>query len=147
MRVTDEMVEAAVKQYILHGHYGTTKLGEVMRDVLAAALSHAAGQDGEQCRAASVEPDAWLYEYEHDGESDHCLSRVRFIPSWVEAKRATEHPLYLRALSRGAPEGMVLVPVEPTKEMETAHRMYGDTSDWWQAVTSAAISAQRKEGE
>lgn len=61
MRVTDEMVEAAVKQYILHGHYVTTKLGEVMRDVLAAALSHAAGQDGEQCRAASGE-DAYVIE-------------------------------------------------------------------------------------
>jgi len=38
---------------------------------------------------------AWLYENSHDGESDHYLSRSRFLPSWVAAKGATETPLYL----------------------------------------------------
>lgn len=32
----------------------------------------------------------------------------------------------------------VQVPREPTEAMETAHAMYGDTSDWWQAVVEAA---------
>ncbi len=32
----------------------------------------------------------------------------------------------------------VLVPWEPTEAMRTAHAMYADTSDWWQAVISAA---------
>lgn len=37
-----------------------------------------------------------------------------------------------------APPGYRLVPVEPTPEMETANAMYGDTSDWWNAVITAA---------
>lgn len=32
----------------------------------------------------------------------------------------------------------VQVPFVPTEAMETAHAMYGDTSDWWQAVVEAA---------
>lgn len=32
----------------------------------------------------------------------------------------------------------VMVPCEPTNAMREAYRMYGDTSDWWNAVVSAA---------
>jgi hypothetical protein len=34
--------------------------------------------------------------------------------------------------------GFAVVPVEPTQRMETAHDMYGDTSDWWNCVLEAA---------
>jgi hypothetical protein len=43
------------------------------------------------------------------------------------------------------PDGMVLVPVDPTDAMQTAHDMYGDTSDWWNAVISAVIRAAAPE--
>lgn len=35
-------------------------------------------------------------------------------------------------------DAWVQVTREPTEAMETAHAMYGDTSDWWQAVVEAA---------
>lgn len=35
----------------------------------------------------------------------------------------------------------VMVPFEPTEAMHTAHKMYVDTSDWWQAVIAAAPPA------
>ena len=41
------------------------------------------------------------------------------------------------------PEGLALVPSEPTEAMRTAHAMYGDTSDWWQAVVAAAPSPEQ----
>lgn len=44
----------------------------------------------------------------------------------------------IRAALLAAPPGWKLVPVEPTEEMETANAMYGDTSDWWNAVITAA---------
>lgn len=31
-----------------------------------------------------------------------------------------------------------IVPVEPTPEMEGAHEVFGDTSDWWNAVIAVA---------
>lgn len=31
-----------------------------------------------------------------------------------------------------------IVPVEPTPEMEGAHEVFGDTSDWWNAVVAVA---------
>lgn len=38
----------------------------------------------------------------------------------------------------------VLLPEQPTEEMRTAHAMYGDTSDWWNAVVAAAPAAPTK---
>jgi hypothetical protein len=46
----------------------------------------------------------------------------------------------LHAEHARVPEGMVLVPREPTPEMRAAHSIHGDTSDWWNAVISAAPS-------
>lgn len=40
------------------------------------------------------------------------------------------------------PVGWKLVPVEPTEAMQDAHRMYGDTSDWWNATLAAAPTRQ-----
>lgn len=49
-------------------------------------------------------------------------------------------PVYLapQPAAGAVPEGWVPVPVEPTEAMRTAHAMYGDTSDWWNAVLAAA---------
>ena len=46
------------------------------------------------------------------------------------------------------PNGWRLVPIVPTDAMETAHAMYGDTSDWWNAVIDAAPTpaAEREVG-
>lgn len=44
------------------------------------------------------------------------------------------------------PDGMVLVPIDPTDAMQTAHDMYGDTSDWRNAVISAAMRAAAEIG-
>lgn len=38
----------------------------------------------------------------------------------------------------------VLVPREPAEAMQDAHRMYGDTSDWWQAVVAAAPTQEKE---
>lgn len=62
-----------------------------------AALSHAAGQDGEQCRAASGEPVAWIRP---DGVT---TSDAGLMRHW-EAQGLQFDPL-IRALSRGVPEG------------------------------------------
>jgi len=45
-------------------------------------------------------------------------------------------------------DGWRLVPIVPTDAMETAHAMYGDTSDWWNAVIDAAPTpaAEREVG-
>lgn len=43
------------------------------------------------------------------------------------------------------PDGWVLVPIDPTDAMQTAHDMYGDTSDWWNAVISAVMRAAAPE--
>ena len=45
------------------------------------------------------------------------------------------------------PVGWKLVPTEPTEAMQDAHRMYGDTSDWWNAVLAAApaLATQHQE--
>jgi hypothetical protein len=48
--------------------------------------------------------------------------------------------LYTHAERARVPEGMVLVPREPTPEMRAAHSIHGDTSDWWNAVLAAAPS-------
>lgn len=50
------------------------------------------------------------------------------------------------ALRLSAEEEWVLVPREPTEAMRTAHAMYGDTSDWWQAVIAAAPRHEPGEG-
>lgn len=45
------------------------------------------------------------------------------------------------------PPEWVLVPHEATPEMHAAHRMYCDTSDWWNAVVAASPLEQRPAGE
>lgn len=75
-----------------------------------------------------------------------------------EAAKTNEHPIPLRVRSMldayadsmeraqgGVTDEWVLVPVEPTEAMQTAHHIYGDTSDWWRAVIAAVPSAP--EGE
>lgn len=61
------------------------------------ALPHAAGQDGEQCRAASGAPVAWIRP---DGVT---TSDAGLMRHW-EAQGLQFEPL-VRALSRGVPEG------------------------------------------
>jgi hypothetical protein len=68
-------------------------------------------------------------------------SRLDFSSrDWWHKLPTGTHKLYTHAERARVPEGMVLVPREPTPEMRAAHSIHGDTSDWWNAVISAAPS-------
>jgi hypothetical protein len=163
VKITDEMA-IALDEY-LHSEHGIVIGKQAGRAALEAALSHAAGQDGEQCRAAS-------------GASSEELARLldEVVFAAREDERAYDHGTLksvrqrahealqdakaqlLRALSRGVPEGMVLVPREMTPEMMKAVQMYSEVGahicgSWIgaygciQELWNVAIAAQRKEGE
>ena len=132
------------------------------------ALSHAAGQDGEQCRAASVDEDtSWLAQ-QIEGARDYatggCVRPDDDDPDeqkwWDDLTRAAQ---ILRALSRGVPEGkcwcltcdqvtvrMALCPDCGNKRCPKAndHRNACTNSNEPGQPGSAypAIAAQRKEG-
>lgn len=75
-------------------------------------------------------------------ESDACMGSIsdkQVIMSLEVVSRIEQHGI-------APPDGMVLVPVDPTDAMQTAHDMYGDTSDWWNAVISAVIRAAAEIG-
>ena len=128
---------------------------KAMISVRESALSHAAGQDGEQCRAASGEVVAWIRP---DGVT---TSDAGLMRHW-EAQGLQFEPL-IRALSRGVPEGMVLVPrssvVEAAIVCDEWRELFGGTPgfDKYEQFTYApavealgdelrAIAAQRKDG-
>lgn len=56
-----------------------------------------------------------------------------------------EAALTREAPRAGVPDGWKLVPVTPTEAMRTAHSMYGDTSDWWNAVLAATPPAPQQQ--
>jgi hypothetical protein len=136
-----------------------------------AALSHAAGQDGEQCRAASGELEelrAWKAEHQAflvrlsvalvvDGGCKQ--DQIEACVDELIAERDN-----LRALSRGVPEGMVLVPRSSAEMAAVVCDEWGELFvgtpgfdkyerfNYGPAVEMLrdelrAIAAQRKEGE
>ena len=74
-------------------------------------------------------------------ESDACMGSI----SDKQVIMALELVNRIKSHGIAPPDGMVLVPVDPTDAMQTAHDMYGDTSDWWNAVISAVIRAAAPE--
>lgn len=99
---------------------------EVEAMKLEAALDSAPAGSGEIVTDAMVEA-AVKAAGEIGGKGTHNSRRIM---------RAALNAALLRKLQQGA--DYVMVPRVPTDEMETAHRMYGDTSDWWQAVIAAS---------
>lgn len=105
MRVTDEMVNAARSAYsvdripngeIINKIAGPGYGDKLIRGIIESALSHAAGQDGEQCRAASGLSDADI-EFMAN-EMAGCLGEDSgYMEDMLRG--------LLRALSRGVPEG------------------------------------------
>lgn len=99
MRVTDDMVEAGLSA-ARDASEARLPRYSVVRAILEAALSHAAGQDGEQCRAASGDADlgTWLW-----GKlMDFCQKRRMPLAEYNDLFEIVDE---LRALSRGVPEG------------------------------------------
>jgi hypothetical protein len=111
---------------------------------LAYAIDDAA--DRLAALTAQVQGEAQPYGYVYQAPEDDPVFEYA-ADRWSERLRYSDHvetPVYA-ASPAGVPDGLVLVPVEPTEAMQTAHHIYGDTSDWWSAVIAAAPSAP--EGE
>lgn len=77
------------------------------------------------------------------------VEALRFLAGQAQLKEvmvgAIEMSKRIEQHGIAPPDGWVLVPVDPTDAMQTAHDMYGDTSDWWNAVISAVIRAAAPE--
>lgn len=78
----------------------------------------------------------------------HCLRAAitAALPHLLADRDHFEDALGMAQPQRATSE-FVLMPVEPNEAMETAHAMYGDTSDWWNAVITAvgAVAAPAME--
>lgn len=148
MRVTDEMVNKALDTLIEYGVLSMDTSIEsdtaAARAALEAALSHAAGQDGEKCRAASgfeLMELAAIFE-----------SCVPFLPP-VGQRNITKAVAELRALSRGVPEDVERAAYWMKHAMGTGGPAKAATVQIAYAHAAAivrhldaAIAAQRKEG-
>lgn len=151
MRVTDEMVRRLsdhLKQKVFYGTLNNEARDTKAREFLEVALSHAAGQDGEQCRAASgVEEIA--------RQMDAMAGHIQASSPEQKSERLRGWASMLRALSRGVPEGMVLVPKELTpammKAIQTRSEIGAHICGSWtgaygciQELWDVAIADQRK---
>jgi hypothetical protein len=76
---------------------------------------------GEQCRAASVAPAEIESMIERLAtEASACITVLGRAPEASDVRVMLDAAKLLRALSRGVPEGMVLVPREPTWNIRRA---------------------------
>jgi hypothetical protein len=113
------------------------KLIAQARDWLALT---AAQQQGQACEDEYLSLLDWLWKERGCDNDDTIYSTFsNFLPRLQT----------LTAPPPGVPVGWKLVPVEPTEAMQDAHRMYGDTSDWWNAMLAAApaLATQHQESK
>lgn len=107
MKVTDDWRKVLAEEKArLFAKERPTSRDMILLFALDSALSHAAGQDGEQCRAASVASAEIESVIERlAAEAAACITVLGRAPEASDVRVMLDAAKLLRALSRGVPEG------------------------------------------